>query len=122
MIAAGLVKGRNGTDWGTERMQTSFILMQPEQTARNKECRIYYFKMGHTFPESSDSGNWKPWERDDRMGMQRGEPNTHTGCTSRAIGSRSRNAATVVPNVANALNDAKAGGQLTLVDRLYLAW
>lgn len=44
------------------------------------------------------------------------------GCTSRAIGSRRRNAATVVPSVANTLNDAKAGGLFILVDQLYLAW
>lgn len=65
MIAAGLVKGRNGPDWGMECMQTSFILMQPEQTARNKECRIYYFKTGHAFSESGDCGNWEPWERNE---------------------------------------------------------
>lgn len=57
MITAGLVKGRTRSDRETECIQTSFILMQPEQTTGDKECRLYYFKTGHTFPEGSGSGS-----------------------------------------------------------------
>lgn len=56
MITAGLVKGQTRSDREMECIQTSFILMQPEQTPGDRECRLYYSKTGHTFPESSDSG------------------------------------------------------------------